>query len=198
MPTRSFLLAALLLLSAPLAAQDVQELPLEANPPLLGDLLIHAGSFAAERSAVPYDRCPEGPEGRRQQVAQVFFDPPYREVPQVVVSLNWLSFPESDDEPGRGLRVGAYAQDVTRESMTIVVQTWCNSWMNSARGTYLAMGAAAEGASVDDSSLGEPPIVPPVPVERPPAEPVDDAARPDPVEPSQALEEPATALPEEW
>lgn len=194
MPSRPLsLLAALILGAAPLGAQELSDLRVETNPPIQGDLLIHAGSFLAGRSLVPYGECPEGEAGRRQQLAQVVFDPPFQQAPQVVVALNGLNFGQGRDEPARGTRVIARAQEVTRRGMVVVVETWCDTNLYGVQGSYFAMGPSG-------GEIGGLPV-PPTPVERPPepierpSGPIDDATLPEPTQPAP---EGDPGLPDEW
>lgn len=173
MPRMPMRAAALCLCTATAAA--AQELSVEMSTPLEAGLLVHTGSFAAGRSYVDSNHCPEGET--RPQAAEVRFDPPFREAPQITVSLNHLDFDVLEETP-RNVRVRARAENVTQEGMTLVVETWCDTNLHGASGTYLVMGqpAAASGAEASEA----------VPVE--PEQTSSDAT----------LEQEALDLPSEW
>ena len=120
------------LIPASVAAQDLST---QSFLPLTGELLIHSGSFRAQRSTVDGEHCPAGDAGRRSQTTVVRFDPPYREAPQVFLTLNTFEFAEN-----RNARIGTRASNVTRTSMMISVWTWCDTNMYAASGTYFAIG----------------------------------------------------------
>ena len=136
---------AAILLAAPGTAQ---ELVTDPSPPIVSDLLIHSGSFQAGRSHVAPGHCPE--VGTRSQTKYVFFDPPFLETPQVVVALN--SF---DMDAGRNPRIVARADNVSRIAMRLIVETWCDTNLTSAGGTYMVMGR--QGALADIMPLGPAP-----------------------------------------
>lgn len=81
-------------------------------------LMIQSGAFAANRSEVPTGVCSAGEAGKRRQIRTIKFSPPFAAPPTVVVSLNTLDFDQAQN-----LRVQAYAQGVTRDAATIVVET---------------------------------------------------------------------------
>ena len=126
------------------ASAVAQELSVVASPPLDGSLLVHTGTFSAQRSVVESTSCPRGESHeKRQQTAEIVFDPPFREIPQVLVALNELDF-GVHDETYREVRVRARAEKVTREAMTLIVETWCDTNMYGSGGTYFAMGQRGE------------------------------------------------------
>jgi len=112
-----------------------------------GDLLVQSGKFEAERSTVDEGSCRTGEDGRRAQRSFILFDPPYREVPQVFVSLEAFDFAQN-----RNARFAAEAMDVSPYAMTLVVYTWCNTNMYVARGSYFVIGQPLESIDqeVDD------------------------------------------------
>ena len=138
MPKALCIAAATLLLAPPAIAQNLST---EASPyTFVGDLLIHSGTFSAERSVVEERvSCQAGQFEQREQTSRVWFNPTFLETPHVIVSLN--SFDLSED---RNARLETRAVDVNPYYMTLVVSTWCDTNLYRARGTYTVMGAIGE------------------------------------------------------
>ncbi len=165
-------------------AAIAQELSVEAASPAEGNLLIHSGTFQAQRSLVESRDCQRGERDRRRQTAEVRFDPPFRDTPQVIVSLNMLDFGVYEDETHREVRVRARVDNITPEGMRLIVATWCDTNMYGAAGTYLAMGE--RGEALDDV------------VVLPASPPLLDVEPVDPAEPSEPSADQGSALPEQW
>lgn len=142
---------AMILSAAPGTAQD---LSVQTSPPIVADLLIHSGNFQAGRSTVPSGHCPEN--GMRRQTQAIFFDPPYREVPQVLVALNYFDF-AIQQETIRNPRINAHAESISRVGMRLVVETWCDTALIGAGGTYSVMGR--RGVLAEIQPLSRPPTV---------------------------------------
>jgi H-type lectin domain len=107
-----------------------------AFPPVKGGPLIHQGEFALSGpSLVPAGQCPTGPAGLRRQNKEVVFTPPFAKQPNVSVALHSL-----DVGDGRNTRVNAYAIGISRDKMIVVVETWCDTNLYLASGTYVAAG----------------------------------------------------------
>lgn len=149
MPRKFWPALAMILFASPGLAQEIS---VQMHPPIIADLLINSGSFRAGRSTVPSGHCPEG--GARQQTRAVFFDPPYLEAPQVLVALNSFDFAIQQQTP-RNPRIIARAESVSRVGMRLVVETWCDTNLISAGGTYLVMGR--RGVLADILPSGRPP-----------------------------------------
>lgn len=162
MRTRFWPVLALALPAAPAQAQD---LSVQANAPIVSDVLIHSGNFEAGRSTVPAGHCPET-GGTRRQTETVFFDPPYREPPQVLVSLNSFDFGIDGPTP-RNPRINARAEQVSRIGMRLVVETWCDTNLIDAGGTYVVMGSRGVLAAIAPLTRPSRPQGPPSPLPPP-------------------------------
>ena len=146
----------LILLAAPALGQELSVEPASSSE---GSLLIHSGTFTAGPSLVASGHCLQDEVGRRQQMAEVRFDPPFRDTPQVQVALNALDFGVHDETP-RNVRLAPRADNVTPAAMTLIVETWCGSNLYGAGGTYFAMGEPEGLSSAEPADLASTPPEP--------------------------------------
>jgi len=96
-------------------------------------VLIHQGTFTTNGNLLS-DACVA-----REQKAEVKFDPAFASTPTVTVALTGL-----DVDHTRNTRVTMRAEGVSKDSMILIVGTWCETNLYSAVGSFIAVGVAAQ------------------------------------------------------
>lgn len=139
MPVHRFAVIALLIGLAPIAAAQTPSLTAPESRTQHASTVNHAesGRIELQPTSVPADYCPTGDSGIRRQVFPIRFQYPFANNTYAVT----LGLSGADIEQSRNLRLATSVEGRTRDGMTIVVWTWCNTVIyGNTRVDYLVAG----------------------------------------------------------
>jgi H-type lectin domain-containing protein len=130
--TSAALIAALLSTSA--AAQQRTQMASQSATESTAVNHAEGGSVSMQYSGS--NACPAGPSGQRLQVFPIRFQRPFTNNAYVAT----VGLSTADVDQSRNFRLGASIENKTRDGMTIVTRTWCNTVIHSATFNYSAVG----------------------------------------------------------